>query len=160
MPKLDGYGVCKAIKERCAAGRCSRRRSSSARALGEAADLERGFDAGADDYLVKPASPDELTSRIRALLVDVRARCRRSASASSSSTIRPRMRHFVADALARQGFAVTVADDGQAALERARDAERFDMIVTDYDMPRMTGFELVHALKRDPEAARDPDASC
>ena len=25
------------------------------------------------------------------------------------------------------------------------------MIVTDYDMPRMTGFELVHALKRDPK---------
>src|SRR4029077_296310 len=56
------------------------------------------------------------------------------------------------DALNRQGFAVTVADDGQAALERAReDDAHFDMIVTDYDMPRMTGFELVHALKRDPE---------
>jgi class 3 adenylate cyclase len=24
------------------------------------------------------------------------------------------------------------------------------MVITDYDMPRMTGFELVHALKRDP----------
>ena len=31
MPKLDGYGVCKTIKERCAAGTCRRRRSSSAR---------------------------------------------------------------------------------------------------------------------------------
>jgi class 3 adenylate cyclase/CheY-like chemotaxis protein len=118
-------------------------------ALGEAADLERGFDAGADDYLVKPAAPDELVSRIRSLLstfgLDPGQREKILVVDDS-----PAIRHLIADALSRQGFAVTVADDGQAALERARDAT-FDMIVTDYDMPRMTGFELVHTLKRDPK---------
>ena len=31
-------------------------------------DLERGFDAGADDYLTKPFSPRELSVRVSALL--------------------------------------------------------------------------------------------
>ena len=87
-------------------------------ALGEAADLERGFDAGADDYLVKPAAPDELTSRIRSLLstfgLDPGQRERILVVDDS-----PAIRHLIADALARQGFAVTIAEDGQAALERA-----------------------------------------
>jgi DNA-binding response OmpR family regulator len=32
------------------------------------ADVSRGFDAGADDYLRKPFSPQELRSRVQAIL--------------------------------------------------------------------------------------------
>jgi class 3 adenylate cyclase len=39
---------------------------------------------------------------------------------------------------------------GRTDDNRVRGA-RFDMLITDYDMPKMTGFELVHALKRDPQ---------
>ena len=145
MPQLDGYGVCKALKEKGAAGTpviiCS--------ALGEAHDLERGFDAGADDYLVKPAVPDELVSRIRSLLSTsgLEPGQRERILVADDS---PAIRHLIADSLVRQGFAVTTAEDGQDALQKAR-AQRFDMLITDYDMPRMTGFELVHAVKRDPK---------
>ncbi len=65
MPKLDGYGVCKALKADPDMAHAQPYRSS----LGQAADLERGFDAGADDYLVKPVIPEELsTSGVRALV--------------------------------------------------------------------------------------------
>jgi DNA-binding response OmpR family regulator len=147
MPRLDGYGLCKALKEQGGAVPviiCS--------ALGEPHDLERGFDAGADDYLVKPAMPDELVSRIRALLSSsglLPGQRERILVADDS----PAVRHLIADSLVRQGFAVVTASDGEEALERARH-DRFDMLITDYDMPRMTGFQLVHALKRDP-ALRD-----
>jgi adenylate cyclase len=149
MPRLDGYTVCKTIKERCAIGQLPPMPVIICSALGEAGDLERGFDAGADDYLVKPAAPDELTTRIRALLstFGLEPGQREHILVVDDS---PAVRHLIADALGRQGFAVTVAEDGQAGLDRAR-ADRFDMIVTDYDMPRMDGFELVHALKRDPK---------
>jgi adenylate cyclase len=147
--------VCKTIKERCAGGQLQPTPVIICSALGEAADLERGFDAGADDYLVKPAAPDDLTSRIRSLLstfgLDPGQRERILVVDDS-----PAIRHLIADALNRQGFAVTVADDGQTGLELARDEGRFDMIITDYDMPRMTGFELVHALKRDPKLRDTP----
>jgi DNA-binding response OmpR family regulator len=142
MPKLDGYGVCKTIKEK---GPLPIIICSS---LGEAHDLERGFDSGADDYLVKPAAPDELVSRIRALLSTsgLSPGQRERILVADDS---PAIRHLIADSLVRQGFAVTTAEDGQDALTKAR-AQKFDMLITDYDMPRMTGFELVHAIKRDP----------
>ena len=37
-------------------------------------DIEQGFDAGADDYVVKPFSPRELASRVAAVLARTRAR--------------------------------------------------------------------------------------
>jgi DNA-binding response OmpR family regulator len=143
MPVHDGYEVCRGLKQRprpIPVIICS--------SLGEAHDLERGFDAGADDYLVKPAQAEELVSRVRDLLSSAgieHGQRERVLIADDS----PAIRHLIADALTRQGFAVTTAIDGADALEKAH-AQRFDMLITDYDMPRMTGFELVHAWRRDP----------
>ena len=38
-------------------------------ARAQRADVERGFDVGADDYVVKPFSPRELASRVTAVLL-------------------------------------------------------------------------------------------
>jgi class 3 adenylate cyclase len=67
----------------------------------------------------------------------------------------PAQRHYVADCLARQGFVVTTAEDGKIALAKAQQL-RPALIVSDYEMPVMTGFELVHALRRDPELRQIP----
>ncbi len=149
MPKLDGYGVCKALKSAPSTAHVPVLICSS---LGEAADLERGFDAGADDYLVKPVIPEELTTRVRALVQGSLPASREKVLVVDDS---PAQRHYVADCLARQGFVVTMADNGQVALERAQ-ALRPALIVSDYEMPVMTGFELVHALRRDPELRQIP----
>ena len=54
----------------------------------------------------------------------------------------------LANALKRRGFKVTKAYDGQAALEKMQSAaEPFDLIVCDFEMPRMTGPELAAALR-------------
>ncbi|MGL4514589.1 MAG: response regulator [Lacipirellulaceae bacterium] len=47
--------------------------------------------------------------------------------------------------LARHGFNVTGARDGQEAWELAQ-KRRFDLVVTDQQMPRMTGLELCSRL--------------
>ena len=149
MPLVDGYGVCKALKADPATAHVPVLICSS---LGEAADLERGFDAGADDYLVKPVLPEELSTRVRALVLGSLPASRERVLVVDDS---PAQRHYVADCLARQGFDVVTADNGKTALERAQ-AVRPALVVSDYEMPVMTGFELVHALRRDPELRQIP----
>jgi CheY-like chemotaxis protein len=149
MPEVDGYGVCKALKADPATAHVPVLICSS---LGEAADLERGFDAGADDYLVKPVLPEELSTRVRALVQGSLPASRERVLVVDDS---PAQRHYVADCLARQGFEVVTADNGKTALERAQ-AVRPALVVSDYEMPVMTGFELVHALRRDPELRQIP----
>lgn len=64
MPKMDGFEVCKRIRAN---------RTSAAvpvillTAKGTIEDKIRGFNAGADDYLVKPFEFQELMVRMRAL---------------------------------------------------------------------------------------------
>ena len=63
MPRLDGYAVCAEL----------RRLSNPVPILmltakGQVEDRVTGLDAGADDYLVKPFSTEELLARVRALL--------------------------------------------------------------------------------------------
>ncbi|HEX7379302.1 MAG TPA: SpoIIE family protein phosphatase [Pirellulales bacterium] len=50
--------------------------------------------------------------------------------------------------LAQSGYEVLVGNDGAAALELAR-RRRPDIIISDIEMPRMTGYELCHAVKHD-----------
>jgi DNA-binding response OmpR family regulator len=71
MPKLDGYEVCAEL----------RRLANPVPVLmltakGQVEDRVTGLDAGADDYLVKPFSTEELLARVRALLRRVRRQAR------------------------------------------------------------------------------------
>jgi CheY-like chemotaxis protein len=147
MPKLDGFALCRAVKEDPATAGIPVVICSS---LGEASDLERGFDAGADDYLVKPVVPEELLSRLHALLATRMIAARERVTVVDDSAA---IRHLVADCLRRQGFRIETAVDGRDGLDKIR-ASPPDLVLTDYDMPRMTGFELVLALRRD-AATRD-----
>jgi DNA-binding response OmpR family regulator len=63
MPKLDGFALCAEL----------RRLANPVPVLmltakGQIEDRVAGLDAGADDYLVKPFSTEELLARVRALL--------------------------------------------------------------------------------------------
>jgi len=149
MPQLDGYQVCKRLKEDPATAHIPVLICSS---LGEAADLERGFDAGADDYLVKPVVPEELSTRVRQLFLGTMPASREKILVVDDS---PAQRHYVADCLARQGFDISTAENGRLGLEKAH-AILPALVISDYEMPEMNGFELVHALRRDPELRNVP----
>ncbi len=59
--------------------------------------------------------------------------------------------------LARLGYEVETAVDGVDGFAQLK-AGRFDLLVTDVDMPRMNGIEFVKALRRDPRFATLPVA--
>jgi CheY-like chemotaxis protein len=64
--------------------------------------------------------------------------------------------------LRRKGFHVTIAVDGQAALDKleAWTGPLPDLILLDLLMPRLTGIEVLRALRADPRTRRCPFSSC
>lgn len=76
LPKLDGYDVARELRARAFTNPLL-----MLTARGAISDKVEGFDAGADDYLAKPFSYDELIARVRALL-------RRSAMRADQAMIR------------------------------------------------------------------------
>jgi len=60
------------------------------------------------------------------------------------------VRKFVSVSLSMQGFTVVTACDGMDALEKLPKG-KFDLVITDLNMPTMDGFELIKALRESPE---------
>ena len=65
MPRLSGFEVCRKIRSNPATKDLL---ILMVTALNEAADFERGVQAGTDDFLTKPVNKIELLCRIRSLL--------------------------------------------------------------------------------------------
>src|SRR5580700_9623342 len=57
------------------------------------------------------------------------------------------MRDSQAATLAREGHEIVAACDGAAAVQRLT-ASRFDLLISDLKMPRMTGIELLSEAKK------------
>jgi two-component system chemotaxis response regulator CheY len=60
------------------------------------------------------------------------------------------VRKFVSVSLSMQGFQVITASDGMDALEKLPQ-QQVDLVITDLNMPNMDGFELIRALRENPQ---------
>ena len=59
------------------------------------------------------------------------------------------MRRFIRGILEQLGYTeVEEADDGDSALEKLR-GTRFNLVIADWNMPRMNGLDLVKAIRAD-----------
>ncbi|MBS3954910.1 MAG: chemotaxis response regulator CheY [Methylomicrobium sp.] len=66
------------------------------------------------------------------------------------------MRRIVKNLLRDLGFTNTLeADDGKTALPKLK-AGGIDFLITDWNMPGMTGLDLLKAVRADPELAKLP----
>jgi len=68
----------------------------------------------------------------------------------------PFFRNMLAPVLKAAGYAVTSAASAKEALALFEDGERFDIVVTDLDMPGMDGFDLTEAVRKNPRTAAIP----
>ena len=64
------------------------------------------------------------------------------------------VRNLVAFIMKKEGFKVTIAEDGLDGLEKLYSAEAVDLIVSDINMPRMDGLTFIKTI-REQEAYRD-----
>ena len=102
--------------------------------------------SGASSYSVEsvshnPAKPASMAQTAPILLVD-----------DSLS-----VRRIVGQMLRKAGYSVITASDGQEALEMLEN-QNFCAVVTDLEMPRMSGFELIEEVRRRPGLAQMPMA--
>jgi two-component system alkaline phosphatase synthesis response regulator PhoP len=65
MPRMTGYEACKVLKEK---PETSSIPIVFLSAKGQEAEVERGIEVGAIDYILKPFAPDTLISQIKKLL--------------------------------------------------------------------------------------------
>ena len=66
-------------------------------------------------------------------------------------------RRAIAAALEKSGHKITMANDGQEALKILNESpERFDLIVSDIEMPRMNGFQLAQNIRKHPSYGKIP----
>lgn len=70
MPRMNGFELCRALR---AAPSTAAIPVLIVSALEDEADRARGLAAGADDYLIKPISADDLASRLAALIDGARS---------------------------------------------------------------------------------------
>ncbi|MDP9315028.1 MAG: hybrid sensor histidine kinase/response regulator [Chloroflexota bacterium] len=88
------------------------------------------------------ASPERVrTRRLYRLLI-----------ADDSFTTRELLRSILQSA----GYEVATAVDGQDALDKLRADGRFDLVVSDVEMPRLDGFGLTAGIRADPRSAHVP----
>ena len=103
------------------------------------ATTEPPVDAGALQSEPAPEQPSESAMSTRILTID------------DSKT----MRDMLMLTLAEAGFDVLQAVDGQDGLDVLVN-ERVDVIITDINMPRMDGYEVIRQLRRQPEHKGTP----
>lgn len=99
--------------------------------IGDGAATERKEDSSADEPAEPPKEAQELAMARRILTID------------DSKTIRDMLMLTLADA----GFEVLQAIDGQDGLD-VLDKEKVDLVITDINMPRMDGYEVIRQLRR------------
>ncbi|GIK08799.1 MAG: hypothetical protein JETCAE02_09000 [Anaerolineaceae bacterium] len=65
MPRMTGYDACRLIKQD------SQLKDTPVvflSAKGQESEIQTGLDVGAEEYLLKPFAPDQLTDRVKAIL--------------------------------------------------------------------------------------------
>ncbi len=68
----------------------------------------------------------------------------------------PMIRRILKNLLKEMGFTnVEEAEDGMVALQKLR-SQKFDFVITDWNMPNLTGIELVQEIRKDPNLKHLP----
>jgi two-component system, cell cycle response regulator len=142
MPDMDGFEVCRRLKSNPATQHIP---VVMVTALDQASDRVRGLDAGADDFLTKPASDLVLIARVRSLvrLKMMTDELRMRAVTSREIGLENPAREAVADT--GRGAHVLIVDDRKTSWERMAQSLASEHIVDVEADPRQAMFQAAEA---------------
>jgi diguanylate cyclase (GGDEF)-like protein len=149
MPVMGGFEVCEMLRQVHGSDAGRYRRAAGIPILFVSANdslenRKRGHRLEVIDFISKPFAKGEISKVVDRVLSPVEMFTGMRALVVEDS---PVIRKLVASALERNGVEVTVVEDGQEALRLVeQDDEIFDIVITDYKMPRIRGDELCRRL--------------
>lgn len=148
MPGLSGFEVAAAIRATPGIRDTYLIMSST---LGSAADQQRGFEAGVDEYIIKPVVVPELLDRIKKVFRSART------GRESILVLEPdaQLVKNIAKSLGKQGFSTRSAATAREAVRLLRRG-RYDLLLSRLDLPDGTALDLLAALRGVPDDTR-PD---
>ena len=71
----------------------------------------------------------------------------------------PTERYYLTDILAKNGFAVSTAENGEEALAKIK-TDKPDLILMDVVMPGANGFQVTRSIAKDPDMQHIPVVIC
>jgi two-component system cell cycle response regulator len=166
MPRMDGYALAQQLK---GAPETRAIPIIAVTALAMVGDSDRILAHGFDGYIAKPIVPETFVAQVENFLDPSKyTASARPAGASTTAEVAPPARDRAAilivddspvnrelmrSILEPFGYSVIAAGGVREAVELARERPP-DLIVSDLHMPEATGFDLIRALKADPQLRR------
>ncbi|HEY7449594.1 MAG TPA: response regulator [Vicinamibacterales bacterium] len=158
MPNVDGFTLARQIKGDRQVGKIPVIMLTS---MGRAEDAARCKKMGLEGYLTKPVKHSDLLDTLTTLVGIPARRGRVRPSRKRPSRVPSRAlrvlvaednavnRQLVTTLLKKRGHRVTAVEDGRAAVSalESADGRKFDVVVMDLQMPTMSGFEAVQAIR-------------
>ena len=144
MPNMNGLELCKKIKENNE-GRFIPIVILSSKS--QPIDIDTAFNYGADDYLVKPVSPENLLEKIRDYFGVLDRKKRNKILVVDDSKVSAEM---ITHALMKNSHNVIMASNAEDAYNIAL-KEHPEIVITDVEMPGMNGYDLVKMIRENPE---------
>lgn len=146
MPRMDGYALCERIREHPVTRHTPVVFITS---QDSPADLERSFNVGANEFLAKPVDETDLRQLLKRIFRGMHMRGRdRILVIDDSPTVLGMLRY----GLGQHGFQVICARNGEEGLRKAL-RFRPTVVISDWQMPRMTGTELCRKLRESEDIA-------
>jgi two-component system cell cycle response regulator len=164
LPRMDGYAIMRQLK---AWPETRGIPVIAVTALAMVGDRDRIIAQGFDGYISKPIVPETFVAQVENFLDPAHFKSLKlpSMPTSASTTATPRARphasilvvddsplnrELMNSILAPFGYTVLVAASVREALDLAR-AHTPDLIISDLHMPDQDGFDLIRAIKADPQ---------
>ncbi|NOI26506.1 response regulator [Vibrio mediterranei] len=165
MPKMDGFEATQTIRHLEEKLGRSRIPIIALTASVVDDDIQHCFDCGMDDYIPKPFKADVLKEKIadavasqtissetqsRKLIEDVSSREREELASSPKILLvedNPVNQKVASLHLQKAGYAFTLVENGQQALDKYEENQDYDVILMDCMMPIKDGFEATKDIR-------------